>query len=1386
MKTSARKRARIWLGILLSVGLWALGYPGRSYADERDADAAMQAALNPDAEEAPPARPDKMPDLTKGEPLPQPKKGSVLWNMGPTGIVGIRNGGNKGDQVQVISVLPGSPAEGKVLPGDVLLGVGGRDFVVDGDINRLAGNAIIAAETEAGGGILALRLWRDRNWGQRTGTKDVFGVDLEEIFKEAEESADLYEWKDEEERTIAVQQMAYDEFPIDGVHMDVELTLEVMGTYSDTSPWDCPVVEKARSNALKVIAERFQEPGRGRRTRGDWPGVLALVASGKPDYVELAKKWVHSRKLCQDMEAKVSLDDLSYRGYQSWHHGFDYLEMAIYYDATGDDFVLPEIRKRAILVALGQNGGGSWGHTFAFREFNGGYLHRNNPGYGAMNNAGTRCFFLLTLAKKFSIDHPEIDAAIERASRFFGTYVDKGCIPYGYHPPYGSDDSNGKNYGAAYAFYVLGRKYEAKYFAMHSAHASFTRRGGHGSWNLWYYTPLSANLAGPKAVQAHMRNMRYFYTLSRRHDGSFVFIGEQSPGVSPGGGGMRNATATYAVLLSAPLKQLIITGKDADENFWMNDEEYDELLISAQAQIGDPVLLEKAGTPLAELTTDEMIAMLDHFYPNRRRGFAGRLGKRYADGEKDILTKVLPLLDSDEARMRDGACKTLSACGRDAVLENLSKLSDMMLNDDAEFVRMTAAATIGKATEPNDPKRELAMLEAASDDYPGMTMDNGNVRNAIKQILFGGRRRGSKDFMSKLATTPFQAGFDEYLVRRALEKIVTMDPQGTVPGSWDREALLKLAGPVTFSAEVRQVNDAMFGGSRKSQAQSLLAKFGYLEAIDGDAANLRKRSTLERSMRSRVGFKDPYFSQKEVKKTPGAYRDFIDDLNLWLQDEPNKVLLQKTGKGKPPILTPLDELIEMVKTDTKSQPGPSIRDDVFKMFEEELARAGDENARIRLCREELKEPARKNYFRQMAAMSTLVEKLGAESALNDVLPYVGHQYLGVRNFAHDLAVKMVKAGAENGFIEALNNNLASGELQGTVGIHAAKSEVFSGNTAQEQAVGILKVLADARADSALGPARQALACNDPAIRGAAIQSVMSLHGEKALPEVFAFMMQASDPDDLWGCEKALLSRREDAEFAPKVRKQAIDLLPKASIPQRRSLAWVLGQLGGTESLAALKHAAAVTEDEADLKEIIQALAYSPDRGASQVMLELAGIDKLRCKAVGAQSVHRMVGRHGVGDVTDEQRLDFAAPLLRMVHDAQLITYLGKIREDSARACRILLDVMQKGKQVMASGRMFHGSTPVAAEAIINVAEGMKNPTQEDAKAVADTLTEVIEYIEVTKLRGGVVAHMQKRSGGNSDYAEWKTKQARAGKALLKVHKPTAAPIEEFDKLELDL
>ena len=167
------------------------------------------------------------------------------------------------------------------------------------------------------------------------------------------------------------------------------------------------------------------------------------------------------------------------------------------------------------------------------------------------------------------------------------------------------------------------------------------------------------------------------------------------------------------------------------------------------------------------------------------------------------------------------------------------------------------------------------------------------------------------------------------------------------------------------------------------------------------------------------------------------------------------------------------------------------------------------------------------------------------------------------------------------------------------------------------------------------------------------------------------------------------------------------------------------------------------------------------------MLELAAAGPASAKVVGAQSLRRMVIRpKGYGDITGSERMDFADAMLNLVLDTRMISYLGHIHE--ARALRTLSSCLRKG-------------VTSAADSLISSAEGMEKLPPAEAEIAAKALQDVIEFIEVTKLRGGMEKHMDK----DDKYVEWKALQARAGKALLKIHKPGAAPIPTFDPLELD-
>ena len=152
--------------------------------------------------------------------------------LGPTGMVG--QPGNKG--ITITKVEKGSPADGKIRPGDVIIGAGGTSKLHPDGRRRLA-TAIDEAETKEAGGKLTLLLD-----GNRT----------------------------------------------------VDLQLKVIGRYSDTAPYDCPkseaIIREAADYLIQPAKAKGKTPqfnaGKGQLQTG-W---LGLMATGDPKYIDFVKQ----------------------------------------------------------------------------------------------------------------------------------------------------------------------------------------------------------------------------------------------------------------------------------------------------------------------------------------------------------------------------------------------------------------------------------------------------------------------------------------------------------------------------------------------------------------------------------------------------------------------------------------------------------------------------------------------------------------------------------------------------------------------------------------------------------------------------------------------------------------------------------------------------------------------------------------------------------------------------------------------------------------------------------------------------------------------------------------------------------------------------------------
>lgn len=176
-----------------------------------------------------------LPDFTKGDPIPEGFTHD--WNLGPTGLRGWIYSDQlvttDARQILITNVDAGSPADGILAKGDVILAVGGKKFSYEPRAEF--GKAVTAAEIS---GKLDLTRWRG-------GKEDI-----------------------------------------------VSLKLPVLGSYSGTAPYACEKSKRILEQGCKALAARMKEDGypntQNPITRS--LNALALLASGDKTYLSLVKR----------------------------------------------------------------------------------------------------------------------------------------------------------------------------------------------------------------------------------------------------------------------------------------------------------------------------------------------------------------------------------------------------------------------------------------------------------------------------------------------------------------------------------------------------------------------------------------------------------------------------------------------------------------------------------------------------------------------------------------------------------------------------------------------------------------------------------------------------------------------------------------------------------------------------------------------------------------------------------------------------------------------------------------------------------------------------------------------------------------------------------------
>ena len=139
----------------------------------------------------------------------------------------------------------------------------------------------------------------------------------------------------------------------------------------------------------------------------------------------------------------------------------------------------------------------------------------------------------------------------------------------------------------------------------------------------------------------------------------------------------------------------------------------------------------------------------------------------------------------------------------------------------------------------------------------------------------------------------------------------------------------------------------------------------------------------------------------------------------------------------------------------------------------------------------------------------------------------------------------------------------------------------------------------------------------------------------------------------------------------------------------------------------------------------------------------------------------------------EEQLDYAETVLAMLLNDDTIEYLGRIK--TGRSAFILQKAMRRGAPAS------------AGQAIIEATDDLSNATQKDRAFAESALVDVIEFIEVTYIRGTAEDYVLKSKEEQMRYMQWKTISAQAGKNLLKLtQSKEPEPLPEFDDLDLGL
>jgi hypothetical protein len=197
---------------------------------------------------------------------------------------------------------------------------------------------------------------------------------------------------------------------------NVTVQIPVMGSYSKTWPLNCPKSDKIVRNLADVLA-RDEKPR--------WGSVIFLLSTGEEKDLDVVRGW---------------MKDIKTIGGMNWEKGYKGPGLCEYYLRTGDQSVLPVIKKMTEELRVNMYSGG-WsgrGSPAAFTY---------STGTGQVHASGVHCMTFLLMAKLCGVDVD--DYMFNEAFAQFYRFAGHGNVAYGNGLPEGGFRDNGKTSGLA-------------------------------------------------------------------------------------------------------------------------------------------------------------------------------------------------------------------------------------------------------------------------------------------------------------------------------------------------------------------------------------------------------------------------------------------------------------------------------------------------------------------------------------------------------------------------------------------------------------------------------------------------------------------------------------------------------------------------------------------------------------------------------------------------------------------------------------------------------------------------------------------------------------------------------------------------------------------------